>query len=76
MEYYERLRYMREDSDLLQKDIAEILNCYQQQYASWESGKVKMPIDKFKALCKYYNISADYLLGLTDEPSPLKKKKQ
>ncbi len=72
MEYFQRLRDIREDSDLLQKDIAKVLDCYQQQYADWESGKVKMPIDKFKLLCKYYNLSADYLLGLTDEPKPLK----
>ena len=73
MHYTTRLKDMREDHDLTQKELAAILKIRQEQYHRYESGKRLLPIDKLKELCKYYNISADYLLGLTDDPKPLKK---
>ena len=72
MQYNKRIRDTREDNDKLQKDIAEILGITTQQYQLYESGKRKLPIDHLTTICKYYNISADYILGLTDTPRKLK----
>ena len=71
MHYTQRIRDTREDNDKLQKDIAKELNITTQQYQLYESGKRKLPIDHLITLCKFYNLSADYLLGLIDEPRPL-----
>lgn len=65
--YNRRLREQREDNDLTQKQIAERLKITYQQYQLYETGKRQIPIDKFKELCKFYNVSADYMLGLTNE---------
>ncbi len=70
--YYQRLRDLREDSDKTQAEIANILNMKQQQYARYESGKQEIPLHHFVALAKYYNVSLDYLAGLTDTPKKLK----
>lgn len=67
-----RLRDTREDRDLKQKDIADILEMTYQQYQLYESGKRKLPIDKLKLLCQYYNITADYFLGFTNKQRPVK----
>ena len=67
-----RLRDTREDKDLKQKDIADILDITHQQYQLYESGKRKIPVDKLKTLCTYYNISADYFLGFTKEQKEIK----
>lgn len=67
MIYTKRMRDTREDNDELQKDIAMILNITTQQYQLYESGQRKLPIDKLIIFCKYYKISADYILGLTDK---------
>lgn len=72
MNYYERLKDMREDHDLTQNDIAELLKTTRQQVSKWENGTQMMGVDKYIVLAKYYNISADYLLGLTDTPRKLK----
>ncbi len=71
MNYYERLRSVREDHDLTQADIASLLKTTRQQVGKWETGVQMMGVDKYIALAKYYNISADYLLGLTDTPRKL-----
>lgn len=71
MHYTQRIRNTREDNDKLQKDIAKELNITTQQYQLYESGKRKLPIDHIITLCKFYNLSADYLLGLIDDPRPL-----
>lgn len=65
---YPRIRDLREDKDLKQDDIANILKITRQQYQLYESGKRKLPIDQLIQLCKFYNVSADYILGLTDKP--------
>lgn len=72
MYVYQRLKDMREDSDKKQDDIALVLNITRQQYQLYESGKREMPMHHFVALAKYYNISLDYLAGLTDTPKKLK----
>ncbi|MBR3844706.1 MAG: helix-turn-helix transcriptional regulator [Clostridia bacterium] len=72
MNHYERLRDVREDRDLTQSDIAEILKTTRQQVSKWETGIQMMGVDKYILLAKHYNISVDYLLGLTDIPRTLK----
>lgn len=72
MNYYKRLKDLREDSDLKQGDIAELLQTTRQQVSKWETGMQMMGVDKYVKLAKYYNVSVDYLLGLTDNPNPYK----
>ena len=68
-----RLKEIRQDKDLYQKDIAQILNTSLKQYSLYETGIRLIPIDKLVTLAKYYNTSTDYLLGLTDERKPYPK---
>ncbi len=70
MNYAENIRALREDGDLKQKDIAELLQTTQQYYSQYETGKRALPIEHLISLCKYYNVSADYILGLPDLPYP------
>ena len=67
---YPRIRAMREDKDLHQKDIAAYLNCTQVAYSRYELGKRDIPTDVLIALADYHNTSTDYLLGRTDDPTP------
>ena len=69
-----RIRELREDRDLSQAAIAEILKTTQQQYSKIETGKSDISGEKLRLLAKFYNISADYILGLTDAPRPLSGK--
>jgi len=62
-----RLKEIREDKDLTQKDIAKILNTTQQQYSKYEIGTRLIPLDKINILAKFYKTSIDYLIGETDE---------
>ena len=62
---------MREDRDLTQAEIAKILGTKQSDYSKYELGKHMMGIDKYIALAKFYNVSIDYLVGLTDKPKTL-----
>ncbi|MBO5065762.1 MAG: helix-turn-helix transcriptional regulator [Clostridia bacterium] len=64
---YNRIREMREDSDLLQKDLADYLCCTQVCYSRYELGMRDIPTEILIKLAKYYDISIDYLLGITDE---------
>lgn len=64
MEYYNRLRNLREDADKRQYDIAKLLNITRQQYGLYETGEREIKLKQLIALCKYYNVSADYILGL------------
>ena len=66
--FYNRLRELREDKDLLQKDIAEILNCSQVCYSRYELGKRDIPTEVLINLADYYSVSIDYILGQTDNP--------
>ena len=63
-EYWEILRELREDSDYTQADIAKVLNTTQQVYARYEKGINELPIRHLKTLCTFYQVSADYILGL------------
>ncbi len=68
-----RFKDIREDKDLLQVDIVEILNITQCQYSLYENVFRSMPIEKLIILANYYNVSTDYLLGLTNERKPYPK---
>lgn len=74
MNYRLRLREIREDRDFSQAEIGKILNKSQQGYNHIEAGRAELKIDDLKKLCNFYNISADYLIGLRDEIKPLNKK--
>lgn len=64
---YKRIRDLREDNDLTQKQMAEILHCSQQVYSNYELGQRDIPTATLIALAKFYNTTTDYILGLTDE---------
>lgn len=64
---YKRIRELREDNDLLQKNLAEYLNCSQVAYSHYELGTRDIPTEVLIALSKFYNVSTDYILGLKDE---------
>lgn len=65
--YYKRIRELREDNDIPQKEIAKILNTSQQHYSRIEKGSTEITADRVITLAKYYNVTTDYLLGLSDE---------
>ncbi len=67
MNYIKRMRDLREDSDKTQQEIAEILGTSQTMYARYERGANELPIRHLLKLCRYYSVSTDYFLGLTDE---------
>ena len=66
--YVRRIRELREDHDRTQREVAAYLGTTQQVYSRYESGENEMPIRHLVSLCKYYNVSADYVLGLSDNP--------
>jgi len=72
---YQKIRDLREDNDLSQKDIAKYLNVKQNTYSRYETNDVNIPIETLEKLADYYNTSVDYLLGRTDEKQPYPKKK-
>ena len=65
-DYRERLRNIREDHDLTQADIGKLLNKSQQGYNHIEAGRAELKIEDLIKLCKFYNVSADYMIGLTN----------
>ena len=66
--YYHRIRDIREDADKTQAEIAEFLNMKQQQYSRYESGVNEIPLHHLISLAKYFDVSIDYLVGLSDVP--------
>lgn len=70
MNYATRLRDMREDRDLLQKDIAKVLHVNQQTYSSYELGIRKIPLETLIELAKFYNVDMNYICGVSDELRP------
>ena len=62
-----RIRDLREDRDLTQQQIAEILNCKQNTYQQYESEKRQLPLTALKILCLFYKVSADYFLDLSKD---------
>ena len=76
MNYSQRIRGLREDKDLYQKDIALLLNTSQSYYAQYENGKRPLPIEHLIKLCNFYKVSADYILGISyDYKRPKKEEK-
>lgn len=67
---YERIRSLREDKDLTQTQVAKILNMSQTGYSQYEIGKKDIPTRVLIKLAEFYQVSIDYLLNLTDEPTP------
>lgn len=65
-----RLKDLREDADLSQKDIATVLNVRQNTYSQYETGIRQIPIDCLIKLALYYNTSVDYIITFTDDPLP------
>ena len=68
MDYRIRIRNVREDKDYNQQQIGQLLNKSQQGYGQIEKGTTELKIDDLIILCKFYNLSADYLIGLIDTP--------
>lgn len=67
---YRRIKDLREDHDLYQKDLAQYLQCTQVCYSNYEIGKRDIPTEVLLRLADFYGTSVDYLLGRTDEPAP------
>lgn len=69
-----RIREIREDRDISQKEISELLICDQSLYSKYELGKRDLPLRIAAKLAQYYGVSVDYLIGLTDVPEPYPRK--
>ena len=72
---FERIRNLREDNDIKQRQIAEFLNVSQNTYSQYETGTISLSAETAVRLAEYYGTRVDYLLGLTDEKLPYKRKK-
>lgn len=68
MANYRRIRDLREDKDLTQKQMSEILSCSQRVYSNYERGEVDIPVSTLIKLADFHNVSIDYLVGRTDNP--------
>ena len=65
---YRRVRDLREDRDLTQREVSRVLNCSQQVYSNYELGQRDIPTDILIKLSRFYNVSVDYILGISDDP--------
>ncbi len=74
--YYPRLRDLREDNDLVQKEVAAYLNIDQRVYSNYETGKREIPTHLVIKLAKFYKTSTDYILGLTRQTEPYPETKK
>lgn len=72
MAHYTRLKDLREDKDLTQNQLVEILGMHKTTYTNYEQGYREIPFSLVIRLAKLYNVTIDYIAGLTDEPTPLK----
>lgn len=72
--YQNRLRDLREDKDMKQKDVAELLKVHQTTYSDYELARLNIPIEMLHILADFYNVSVDYLLGRTNIKTPYPKK--
>ena len=68
MNYRERMRAIREDHDLSQAEAAKIIQKSQQGYSHIENGRAELKIEDLILLCRYYNVSADYMIGMSEKP--------
>lgn len=66
MQFYDRLKELRQDKDLTQTEIANMLKIDQSYYSKYERGQHPMPIEYLATLCEFYGVSADYVLGLPE----------
>lgn len=73
---YERIRDLREDADMKQKDVAAYLKCSQRVYSNYECGGVNPPLHSLVKLAELHHTSVDYLLNVTDVKQPYPKKKR
>ena len=73
MDYRERIRQIREDADLTQAQLGRLLHKSQQGYNHIETGRAELKIEDLLTLCRYYDLSADYIIGLIDRPLPYKR---
>ena len=71
---FKRLKDLREDNDLIQKQVAQVLGISQQYYSEYEKGNRTIPISHLITLAKYYGTSIDYMVGLTDDKNINNKK--
>ena len=69
MNYRTRMRNLREDRDLTQREVAAVINKSQQGYSHIEDGRAELKIDDLIKLCRFYGVSADYFIGITDKES-------
>ena len=69
---YRRIRDLREDHDLTQAEMGRILSCSQRVYSKYERGELDIPTEILRRLARYYGVTADYLLELSDDPWPYK----
>ena len=76
MNYIQRIIELREENDLKQSEVAKILNRSQQGYSHLENQKARFTIEDLIKLCIFYNTSADYILGFTDEMKEIEQKKK
>ena len=74
VDYRTRLRNIREDRDLTQADVGKVLNKSQQGYNHIEIGRAELKIDDLATLCRFYDLSADYIIGLVNEPVSFRHK--
>jgi transcriptional regulator with XRE-family HTH domain len=74
MDYRTRIRELREDKDLSQLELGKVILKSQQGYNHIETGRAELKIEDLIKLCKFYNVSADYVIGLTNEMKPLNDK--
>ena len=76
MHYRQRIRALREDRDYTQTEIAKLLHVSQNTYSQYEIGTTRFPLDVVIKLAEYYGVSVDYLVGLTDIPTPYPRKRK
>ena len=74
--YYPRLRDLREDKDLTQDELVKILNMHKTTYTNYEHGKREIPFSLAIRLAKFYNVTLDYIAGITNDPASLDQYKK
>lgn len=74
MNYYNRIRDLREDRDYTQNDVVKILKMHKTTYTNYEQGKREPPFEFIIKIAKLYNVTIDYIAGITNNPTPLPKK--
>ena len=73
---YARIRNLREDKDMSQTELAQVLHCSQRIYSNYERGEVDIPTEILIKLAQFHQTSVDYLLGLTDEAAPYPRRER